>query len=103
MKKTKTGLAAVDKRKQEDALFAAVLALKTPVEVRRFFLDLCTPAELEALSDRWQVAKLLTAEMPYREITRKCRVSLTTVSRVARFLHQGNGGYELILKRLAKA
>ncbi len=102
MKETKKDQTKSERQAFEDQLFAAILKLKKPDECRRFFADLCTPTELEAFADRWQVAKLLTADMPYRQITKKCRVSLATVSRVARFLHQGNDGYQLVLKRLAK-
>ena len=43
----------------EDALFDAVIALRDVSECRNFFKDLCTPAELQALVDRWHVVELL--------------------------------------------
>ena len=84
----------------ERALYQAILALQSPDEARAFFRDLCTPAELQALSDRWAVVELLRRELPYREIHRLTGVSLTTISRVARFLLAGNGGYALAAERL---
>jgi len=83
----------------EQALYQAILTLKTPDECRAFFRDLCTPAELQALSDRWAVVELLRRELPYREIQRLTGVSVTTVGRVARFLLDGNGGYALAASR----
>jgi TrpR-related protein YerC/YecD len=66
-----------------------------------FFADLCTPAELEALVDRWAVVKYLQDGLPYRKIHDLTGVSVTTIGRVARFLIAGNGGYQTALKRLS--
>lgn len=84
----------------ERALYQAILTLKTSDECRAFFRDLCTPAELQALADRWVVVGLLQREMPYREIHRQTGVSVTTIGRVARYLGAGNGGYSLAVRRL---
>ena len=91
-----------DPRQAENALFEAVLSLTTQDECRRFFADLCTPAELEALVDRWTVVPHLNDGVPYRRIHDLTGVSVTTIGRVARFLTQGNGGYQVALKRLGK-
>lgn len=85
----------------EDELYEAVLSIKDKKECRAFFEDICTPAEIEALADRWKVARLLVKEMPYREISEKTGVSLATVTRVARFLFNGSSGYKIILERLS--
>ena len=63
----------------ERALFGAILTLRTVDECRAFFRDLCTPAELQALSDRWAVVALLQDGVPYREIHRQTGVSVTTI------------------------
>lgn len=84
----------------EDDLFAAVLSLQDKKECRAFFEDICTPTEIEAMVDRWQVAKLLVQDIPYRTITEKTGVSLATVTRVARFLFNGNSGYKIIIERM---
>ncbi|HEY6641253.1 YerC/YecD family TrpR-related protein [Povalibacter sp.] len=84
----------------ERSLCAAVLTLKSVDECRSFFRDLCTPAELQALADRWAVVGLLQAGVPYREIHRQTGVSVTTIGRVARYLTNGNGGYSLASERL---
>ena len=83
----------------ESALYQAILTLTSAEECRAFFRDLCTPAELEALADRWAVVELLRQELPYREIHRLTGVSVTTVGRVARYLSAGNGGYALAATR----
>lgn len=84
-------------------LYAAITALETTDEVRRFFVDLCTPAELTAMADRWRVARLLKRGVPYRTIYERTGVSTATVTRVARALSQGEGGYSLVLARLDSA
>ncbi|KAA2284523.1 YerC/YecD family TrpR-related protein [Arenimonas fontis] len=83
-----------------DALIEALLSLRTPEEARAFLDDLCTPAELEALADRWRVVPLLAADLPYREIHERTGVSVTTIGRVARCLEMGAGGYRLVAERL---
>lgn len=77
----------------EESLCRALLSLDTPAEMQAFLRDLCTPAELEALVDRWRVVPYLLAGYAYREIHDRTSVSVTTIGRVARFLQQGNGGY----------
>jgi TrpR-related protein YerC/YecD len=84
----------------ERALFGAVLTLKNIEECRSFFRDLCTPAELQALADRWAVVGLLRQGVSYREIHKQTGVSVTTIGRVARYLTNGNGGYSLAADRL---
>ena len=81
-------------------LCEALLTLQTVDECQRFLEDLCTPAELEALLDRWSVVGHLEAGVPYRQIHDLTGVSVTTIGRVARFLTHGSGGYQLALQRL---
>lgn len=66
--------------------------------------DLCTPAEIRALAERWQVARLLDrTDLSYRDIHDRTGVSTTTIVRVARFLRQEpNRGYRTALDRLEK-
>jgi TrpR-related protein YerC/YecD len=83
----------------EDALFGAVSGLRDVEDCRNFFKDLCTPAELQALVDRWQVVGYLQQELPYRRIHDMTGVSVTTIGRVARFLSDGFGGYATAIER----
>lgn len=90
--------------KNEKSLYHAILALNTVEECTAFFHDLCTPAEITAITERWRVAALLDQhKLSYREIHEKTGVSLATIGRVARFLSQeAYQGYRLILDRLGK-
>ncbi len=85
----------------ENALFRAVISLRSATECRNFFRDLCTPAELQALVDRWQVVELLEQGLTYRKIHDLTGVSVTTIGRVARFLTDGFGGYRTAIDRTA--
>jgi TrpR-related protein YerC/YecD len=87
--------------KKTDNLFAAILSLKDKKEAELFFRDLCTVEELKEMSERWQIVRMLDERLSYRVIAEKLKVSTTTVSRVAAWLNNGEGGYKLILKRLA--
>ena len=71
-------------------------------EMNSFLTDLCTPAELRALSERWHVAKILDSnEKSYRQINSETGVSTTTIARVARFLRdEPHQGYRTVLNRL---
>lgn len=84
----------------ERGLYQAVLTLRNADECRAFFRDLCTPAELEAMADRWAVVEHVQRGEPYREIHRVTSVSVTTIGRVARCVAVGNGGYALAMRRL---
>jgi TrpR-related protein YerC/YecD len=80
-------------------LLQAILSLRTTDELARFLRDLCTLGELEALTHRWQVARLLDEGLPYQEVARRTGASTTTVTRVAQWLRRGEGGYRLALER----
>jgi TrpR-related protein YerC/YecD len=83
-------------------LFETILALQTPEEAERFFRDLCTIGELEAMTHRWHAARLIDEGLPYLEVARQTGASTTTVTRVAHWLRYGEGGYRLVLDRLKR-
>ena len=89
-----------DTRKLQRSLCKAFLSLNSLPECESFLLDLCTPNELEALADRWEVARLVSRGVPYRQIQQTTSVSTATITRVARALVHGSGGYQKILGRL---
>ena len=82
-------------------LCRALLTPQSPEEMARLLADLCTPAEVRTLAERWHVARLLAdGNLSYREIHEATGVSTTTIVRVARFLKQeANQGYSLALER----
>jgi len=84
-----------------ETLCEAFLHLNTAEECRLFLLDLCTPAEISALAERWKIARLLEeGQLSYREIHDRTGGSLATITRVARFLKQEPyQGYRLLLEK----
>ncbi len=81
-------------------LFKAVLSLKTMEECYNFFDDLCTVPELKALSQRLEVAKMLSEGRVYSDIVAKTGASTATISRVNRSLNYGSDGYKVIFERV---
>ena len=84
------------------SLEQAIGCLKNSEDLSRFLTDLCTPAELRALRERWLVAQILNkGEASYRDINVQTGVSTTTIGRVARFLKdEPHQGYRIALDNL---
>lgn len=80
----------------------ALLTAKSRDEIRRLLVDLCTPAEIRTMAERWHVARVLDGSgLSYREIHERTGVSTTTIVRVSRFLRQEpHHGYRQAIDRL---
>ena len=87
--------------KNTEQLFQAILSLKNVKEAESFFRDLCTIEEISAMSERWQIVQLLNQGISYRKISKITGSSTTTIGRVASWLNNGEGGYQLALSRIA--
>ena len=82
-----------------DGLFRAILSLQTMDECYRFFEDVCTINEIQSLSQRFEVARLLREKQTYQEIAEKTGASTATSSRGNRSLNYGNDGYDMVFRR----
>ena len=80
-----------------DELFKAVLKLKSNEDCRKFFEDVCTIKELQDISQRLEVAKLLKDGKNYQEVSKETGASTATICRVNKCLNYGSGGYEIVL------
>lgn len=87
------------KNELNDSLFEAILSLDSVEECYKFFIDLCTIKELEAMANRFEAAKRLNAGMKYNDILNSVNISSATLSRVSRALKYGEGGYLEIIKK----
>lgn len=85
--------------KNTTSLFKAIASLDGTKEMEKFFRDLCTLEELKAMSERWAIAMMLNKGVSYRKISEYLGASTTTVSRVAAWLNNGEGGYLIALNR----
>ena len=85
-------------------LCEVLLTPKTTEEMAGLLADLCTPAEVRTLAERWHVARLLDeGTLSYREIHDATGVSTTTIVRVARFLKQEpHQAYRLAIRRVTE-
>jgi len=81
-------------------LLDAIVRLRDRDEAASFLRDLCTLGELRDMSQRWAVARLLEQGLHYAEISRRTGASTATITRIASWLHHGEGGYRSMLDRL---
>lgn len=82
-----------------DELAEAFVALRDKTVAQNFLRDLCTTTELDAMGQRLQVARMVNDGVSYQEISRRTGASTATITRVALWLHHGEGGYAAVLKR----
>ena len=90
------------RHRDEELFFEAVLTLRTQEDCKRFFEDICTIKELQAISQRFRVACLLDSGSNYLEVSEATGASSATISRVNRCLNYGSG-YRKALDNLKKA
>lgn len=83
-----------------EAMIDALLRLETREEAERFLRDLCTLGELRDMGQRWAVVLLLDAGLHYAEISKRTGASTATITRIASWLHHGEGGYRMMLDKL---
>ncbi|MBE6738550.1 MAG: TrpR-like protein, YerC/YecD [Ruminococcaceae bacterium] len=83
-----------------DLLCEAILSLKDSKEVHSFLCDVCSNAELKAITQRLVVAKMLSEDCVYNKIIEETGASTATISRVNKSLEHGADGYKLVLSRL---
>jgi TrpR-related protein YerC/YecD len=88
------------KREPHLEMYEAILTLESLDECISFFDDLCSVTELNAIEQRFQVARLLSEGHVYNAILARTGASSATISRVNRSLHYGKDGYDIVFKRL---
>ncbi len=89
--------------KLNDELFDAILSLRSREECYRFFEDLCSVSELQAMAQRLEVARMLAEDITYIDIARLTGASTATISRINRCLKYGAEGYRIALERSGPA
>lgn len=89
----------IKKQLQQD-FFEAIAQLKDKTESEKFLGDVATLTEIQAMAERWQVAKLVEQGISYREINKQTGVSTATITRVAKWFKYGMGGYRMMIDRM---
>ncbi len=84
-----------------EELITAITALKNTEETKKFLRDLLTEQELVEFGNRWKTARMLSEKFPYSTIEKETGLSSTTVARVSKWLNSGEGGYQLMIKRIS--
>ncbi len=84
---------------ETDRLYDAILSLKDREACYRFFDDLCTFSEITAMTQRLQVARMLSEGKTFSQISAETGVSSATITRVNKCLSYGSGGYAQVLKK----
>lgn len=86
--------------KDIDELYAVILKLESLAECKKFFRDLLTEKEINDITERWKIAKMLVSGVPYSQIEDELGISSTTIARVHKWVKDGKGGYLMMMKRL---
>lgn len=86
------------RNEETDALFDAILKLKSREDCYRFFEDVCTINELCSIAQRLEVARLLKEGNTFSTIAAKTGASTATIARVNKCIQYGAGGYDLVLE-----
>ena len=92
----------MDKHSDFKNLYSAILSLSSEEDCRMFFEDICTIKELETMSQRLEVARMLINGSTFNEIVSATGASTTTISRVNRCLNYGDGGYRRVIEKEQK-
>ena len=87
-------------KSNSEKFYQAILTLKTVEECESFFDDICTIQEIEAISQRLDVAIELCKGKSYTEVNRITGASTATICRVSKALNYGDGGYRTVIERL---
>lgn len=90
------------KRKDYKELFDEILKLETEEECAKFFDDLCTINELDAMLQRVKAAKMLLEDKTFQEVIKETQISSATLARVSKCIKYGDGGYKGILEKKKK-
>ena len=90
------------KKNNYSELYAEILKLETLEECEKFFDDLCTINELEAMLQRIKAAKMLLEEKTFQEVINETKISSATLARVSKCIKYGDGGYKDILTKVKK-
>lgn len=83
-----------------DRLFNAILELSSLEECSSFFEDICTIKEIQDMSQRLEVARMLNQNKSYTEISKETGASTATISRVNKCLVYGSDGYKRALEKM---
>lgn len=80
-------------------LVSALIDIKDADIMKKFMRDVMTEKELTEISARLQAAKMLMNGSKYSDIVNATKLSSRTVARIADWISNGSGGYQLVLNK----
>lgn len=95
----------LSRNEQLDLLFDLINAfnsVKTPFETAFLMQDLLTTNEIKHLAKRLRITKLLISGVTQRDIIKKIRCSLATVTKVSIWINEGGGGLKKAVSKLPR-
>ena len=92
--------AKIVKKERLREMYEAILTLQDVDECIAFFEDLCSPTELSAMEQRYEVMNLLLQDKVYLEILEKTSASTATISRVKRVMDYGTGCMPRVIQEI---
>ena len=92
----------INRKPRFEMMYKAILSLENEEDCMKFFDDLCTVTELQAMEQRFHVAWLLNQGYIYNDILAETGASSATISRVKRSLQFGADGYAVVFDNLAE-
>lgn len=95
-------MAKIVKKERLREMYEAILQLQDVEECVSFFEDLCSPTELSAMEQRFEVMSLLLQDKVYLEILEKTSASTATISRVKRVMDYGTGCMPRMIQQMQK-
>lgn len=87
-------------KNNERRLYSAILSLNNHKDCKAFLCDLLTPNERNVLTQRIEIAELITRGLTYAEISDITQASTATISRVSKSLCYGTGGLMSVLEKI---
>jgi len=79
-------------------LMEVLSKIKGAEEIDIFLKDLLTPGEYSEVKRRWQIIRLLNNGLTQRQVAKKIKIAIATVTRGARVLNNPVGGFNKVLK-----
>jgi len=82
-----------------DRFAGAFCSIEDPAEMKRFFAEIFTPAELEDFVLRWRLLEMLEGGAAQRRIADRLGVSLCKITRGSKVLQKRNSVTRRLLRR----
>jgi len=77
--------------------------IQNSVDMKNFFSEIFTAAEIKTFCDRWEIMKRLYQKTPQREIAGDLKISLCKITRGSKILKKKDSAFLKVLKKYYKS